>query len=72
MCSLEKPDLHLDAHILFPLFFSGSVLPEEEWFADVAHIAIKMLGGKANFGMERDVVSPSAKSISSVLSHGSN
>ncbi|KAK4742787.1 hypothetical protein SAY87_000788 [Trapa incisa] len=48
-----------------------SLLPEEEWFADVAHIAIKMLSGKANFGMERDVMSPSAKSISSVVSHGS-
>ncbi|OWM89591.1 exocyst complex component EXO84A [Punica granatum] len=49
-----------------------SVLPEEEWFAEVAQIAIKMLSGKANFGMERDVVSPTAKSISSVVSHGSN
>lgn len=58
--------------LITAFFFSGSVLPEEEWFADVAQIAIKMLSGKANFGMERDVVSPTAKSISSVLSHGSN
>ncbi|KAK3038614.1 hypothetical protein RJ639_027277 [Escallonia herrerae] len=54
-----------------------SVLPEDEWFADVAQIAIKMLTGKANFGsVERDVTSPtasiSAKSASSVLSHGSS
>uniref|UniRef100_A0A5B6YRN4 Exocyst component Exo84 C-terminal domain-containing protein n=1 Tax=Davidia involucrata TaxID=16924 RepID=A0A5B6YRN4_DAVIN len=53
------------------------VLPEEDWFADVAQIAIKMLTGKANFGnVDKDVISPtasvSAKSISSVLSHGSN
>lgn len=54
----------------------GSVLPEDEWFADVAQIAIKMLTGKANFGnVDRAITSPtasvSAKSISSVLSHGS-
>ncbi|XP_048136897.1 exocyst complex component EXO84A [Rhodamnia argentea] len=54
-----------------------SVLPEEEWFADVAQIAIKMLTGKANFANEdRDVTSPSAsasaRSISSIVSHGSN
>ncbi|XP_057949314.1 exocyst complex component EXO84A [Malania oleifera] len=54
-----------------------SVLPEDDWFAEVAQIAIKMLSGKATFGhVDRDVVSPtasvSAKSISSVLSHGSN
>ncbi|XWS22518.1 hypothetical protein CRYUN_Cryun29cG0043100 [Craigia yunnanensis] len=54
-----------------------SVLPEDDWFAEVAQIAIKMLTGKANFGnMDRDVTSPtasvSAKSISSVVSHGSN
>lgn len=54
-----------------------SVLPEDEWFADVAQIAIKMLTGKANFAnVDRDVASPSAsvsaKSISSIVSHGSN
>ncbi|XVF84833.1 hypothetical protein PTKIN_Ptkin17bG0071500 [Pterospermum kingtungense] len=54
-----------------------SVLPDDDWFAEVAQIAIKMLTGKANFGnMDRDVTSPtasvSAKSISSVVSHGSN
>ncbi|XP_059658515.1 exocyst complex component EXO84A [Cornus florida] len=53
------------------------LLPEEDWFAEVAQIAIKMLTGKANFGTdERDVISPTAsvsgKSISSILSHGSN
>lgn len=54
-----------------------SVLPEDEWFADVAQIAIKMLTGKANFGnIERENASPTAsaseKSIASVVSHGSN
>ncbi|KAG6708409.1 hypothetical protein I3842_06G079800 [Carya illinoinensis] len=54
-----------------------SVLPEDDWFAEVAQIAIKMLNDKANFGnIDRDVTSPTAsvsgKSISSVLSHGSN
>ncbi|XVE84945.1 hypothetical protein DITRI_Ditri17bG0052300 [Diplodiscus trichospermus] len=47
-----------------------SVLPEDDWFAEVAQIAIKMLTGKANFGnMDRDAISPTA---SSVVSHGSN
>ncbi|EEF42227.1 protein with unknown function [Ricinus communis] len=47
-----------------------SALPEDDWFAEVAQIAIKMLSGKANFGnIDRDVSSPTA---SSVLSHGSN
>ncbi|KAL5759650.1 hypothetical protein ACOSQ2_018488 [Xanthoceras sorbifolium] len=47
-----------------------SVLPEDDWFAEVAQIAIKMLTGKANFGnVERDATSPTA---SSVVSHGSN
>ncbi|KAJ6864610.1 hypothetical protein NC651_035233 [Populus alba x Populus x berolinensis] len=54
-----------------------STLPEDDWFAEVAQIAIKMLTGKANFGnVERDVTSPtasvSAKSVSSIVSHGSN
>ncbi|KAL3841014.1 hypothetical protein ACJIZ3_025605 [Penstemon smallii] len=54
-----------------------SMLPEDEWFADVAQIAIKMLTGKANFGdVDRDTGSPtasvSARSVSSVHSHGSN
>ncbi|KAG8366248.1 hypothetical protein BUALT_Bualt17G0056700 [Buddleja alternifolia] len=54
-----------------------SVLPDDEWFADVAQIAIKMLTGKANFeNGERDMSSPtasvSARSASSVHSHGSN
>lgn len=52
-------------------------MPEDDWFAEVAQIAIKMLLGKANFGsVDRDVTSPtasiSAKSMSSVVSHGSN
>ncbi|KDP21256.1 hypothetical protein JCGZ_21727 [Jatropha curcas] len=47
-----------------------SVLPEDDWFAEVAQIAIKMLSGKADFGnVERDASSPTA---SSVMSHGSN
>ncbi|XP_010255764.1 PREDICTED: exocyst complex component EXO84A [Nelumbo nucifera] len=38
-----------------------SVLPEDEWFADVAQIALKMLSGKATFGTgDRDVESPTA------------
>ncbi|KAF5443240.1 hypothetical protein F2P56_035813 [Juglans regia] len=54
-----------------------SVLPEDDWFAEVAQIAIQILTGKASFGnVDRDVTSPTAsvsgKSISSVLSHGSN
>ncbi|XP_022158082.1 exocyst complex component EXO84A isoform X2 [Momordica charantia] len=54
-----------------------SALPEDDWFAEVAQIAIKMLSGKANFSnVDRDPTSPtasvSAKSISSVHSHGSN
>ncbi|KAG9146332.1 hypothetical protein Leryth_008020 [Lithospermum erythrorhizon] len=54
-----------------------SVLPEDDWFAEVAQIATKMLLGKANFGdVEGDVGSPtasaSARSVSSVHSHGSN
>ncbi|KAL3511198.1 hypothetical protein ACH5RR_030599 [Cinchona calisaya] len=54
-----------------------STMPEDDWFAEVAQIAIKMLTGKANFGsMERDLGSPtasiSARSVSSVHSHGSN
>ncbi|KAL5554008.1 hypothetical protein UlMin_041409 [Ulmus minor] len=47
-----------------------SVLPEDEWFGEVAQIAIKMLTGKANFGnAERDATSPTS---SSIYSHGSN
>ncbi|KAK6160093.1 hypothetical protein DH2020_003474 [Rehmannia glutinosa] len=54
-----------------------SVLPEDEWFADVAQIAIKMLMGHANFeNTERDMNSPtasvSARSVSSAHSHGSS
>ncbi|PIN15229.1 Exocyst complex subunit [Handroanthus impetiginosus] len=53
-----------------------SVLPEDEWFADVAQIAIKMLLGQAKFdNTDRDMNSPtasvSARSASSVHSHGS-
>ncbi|XP_021685388.2 exocyst complex component EXO84A [Hevea brasiliensis] len=47
-----------------------SALPEDDWFAEVAQIAIKMLSGKANFGnVEQDITSPTA---SSIMSHGSN
>ncbi|GER41239.1 exocyst complex component EXO84A [Striga asiatica] len=54
-----------------------SVLPEDEWFADVAQIAIKMLMGHADFeNAERDMNSPttsmSARSVSSAHSHGSS
>ncbi|XP_030957540.1 exocyst complex component EXO84A [Quercus robur] len=51
-----------------------SVLPEDDWFAEVAQIAIKVLTGKANFGnVDRDVTSPTASiSATSVFSHGSN
>ncbi|KAL8150186.1 hypothetical protein V2J09_019994 [Rumex salicifolius] len=36
-------------------------LPEDEWFADVAQIAIKMLTGKATFDeVESDAISPAA------------
>lgn len=57
------------------MFFS--VLPEDDWFAEVAQIAIKMLTGQATFGnVDQDILSPtasvSAKSISSAISHGSN
>ncbi|XP_047309727.1 exocyst complex component EXO84A [Impatiens glandulifera] len=38
-----------------------SVLPEEDWFAEVAQIAIKTLTGKANFGGDDDApISPTA------------
>ncbi|VYS45621.1 unnamed protein product [Arabidopsis thaliana] len=48
-----------------------STLPEEEWFAEVAQIAIKMLMGKGNFGShgERDVTSPSVSSAKSYTSN---
>ncbi|KAK3223150.1 hypothetical protein Dsin_010175 [Dipteronia sinensis] len=51
-----------------------SVLPEDDWFAEVAQIAIKMLIGKANFGnnVERDDTSPTASISTSIVSHGSN
>lgn len=42
-----------------------SVLPEDERFAEIAQIAIKMLTGKGNF----EILCPTA---SSVISHGSN
>lgn len=38
-----------------------SALPEDDWFAEVAQIAIKMLTGKANFGnVDREATSPTA------------
>ncbi|KAE8716506.1 Exocyst complex component EXO84A [Hibiscus syriacus] len=38
-----------------------SVLPEDDWFAEVAQIAIKMLSGKDNFTtLEGDATSPTA------------
>ncbi|CAN8311904.1 unnamed protein product [Cochlearia groenlandica] len=48
-----------------------STLPEEEWFAEVTQIAIKMLTGKGNYGGhgERDVTSPSASSAKSYTSN---
>lgn len=69
-CSLQI----LPVTELFPLC---SVLPEDEWFADVAQIAIKMMLGQANFDTtERDITnsptaSVSARSVSSIHSHGS-
>ncbi|KAK8627330.1 hypothetical protein V6N13_134943 [Hibiscus sabdariffa] len=50
-----------------------SVLPEDDWFAEVAQIAIKMLSGKGNFtGMEGEVTSPTASASASAVSFGSN
>ena len=54
----------------------GSSLPEDEWFAEVAQTALKMLTGKANFGNEdREAISPAAsasgRSLTSAFSHGS-
>ncbi|KAJ0038617.1 hypothetical protein Pint_23123 [Pistacia integerrima] len=52
-----------------------SVLPEDDWFVEVAEIAIKMISGKAEYGNgERDVTSPivGTSSMSSLLTHGSN
>ncbi|GER36622.1 exocyst complex component 84B [Striga asiatica] len=54
-----------------------SVLLEDEWFADIAQIAIKMLMGHPEFeNAERDMNSPtasmSARSVSSAHSHGSS
>lgn len=44
----------------------GRALPEDDWFAEVAQIAIKMLTGKANFShVEREVTSLT-QTISSV------
>ncbi|KAF6162643.1 hypothetical protein GIB67_013257 [Kingdonia uniflora] len=68
--------LKMDPSVLVPLAFN-SVLPEDDWFADVSHIAMKMLTGKGKFGIgDRDITSPtasvSAQSVSSVLSHGSS
>lgn len=51
-------------YLFIYLFFKwtiGSVLPEDDWFAEIAQIAIKMLSGKATFGDdEEDVISPTA------------
>ncbi|KAJ8760857.1 hypothetical protein K2173_021895 [Erythroxylum novogranatense] len=48
-----------------------SVLPEDDWFAEVAQTAISILSGKTNFDdVERDVTSPTASV--SAISHGSN
>ncbi|KAG4208626.1 hypothetical protein ERO13_A03G145100v2 [Gossypium hirsutum] len=51
-----------------------SVLPEDDWFAEVAQIAIKMLTGKGNFSsMDGDVLSPTAAaSAAPIVSQGSN
>ncbi|GMH01669.1 hypothetical protein Nepgr_003508 [Nepenthes gracilis] len=41
-----------------------STLPEEEWFADVAQIAIKMLMGKSNFGdVDGEAFGPTASTL---------
>lgn len=58
------------------LFFSGSVLPEDEWFTDICQEAMERLSGKPKaINGDRDPNSPtasvSAQSISSVRSHGS-
>lgn len=57
-----------------PFSCFGSVLPEDDWFAEVAQIAIKMLTGKGNYSsMEGDVLSPTAAaSAAPVVSQGSN
>ncbi|KAF5207917.1 Exocyst complex component exo84b like [Thalictrum thalictroides] len=53
-----------------------SALPEDDWFAEVSQIAIKMLSNSSKASMDRDVTSPTAsisgKSVSSVMSHGSS
>ncbi|KAL1550950.1 hypothetical protein AAHA92_18849 [Salvia divinorum] len=46
-----------------------SFLPGDEWIADVAQIATKMMLGQASFdNLDRDITSPTA---SSIHSHGS-
>lgn len=71
MIKCSKSCLNLTPFALNEHFQLCSVLPEDEWFADVAQIAIKMLLGQANFdNNDRDNNSPTA-SISSVHSHGS-
>ncbi|XP_051122509.1 exocyst complex component EXO84A-like [Andrographis paniculata] len=47
-----------------------STLPEEDWFAEVAQTAIRMLMGYDD-GAAGETMSPSARSVSSVHSHGS-
>lgn len=56
--------------------FSGSVLPEDEWFTEICLEAMERLSGKPKaINGDRELNSPtasvSAQSISSVRSHGS-
>lgn len=74
---MSNPLKEQKRNLFFSVVLWSSALPEDDWFAEVAQIAIKMLTGKANFGnVDREATSPtasiSAKSMSSVHSHGSN
>ena len=58
-------------------YFSGSELPEDEWFTEICLEAMERLSGKPKaINGDRDLNSPtasvSAHSISSVRSHGSS
>lgn len=55
---------------------AGSVLPDDDWFTEIAQDAMERLSGKPKVANgERDLNSPtasvSAQSMSSVRSHGS-
>lgn len=65
LCTEVKPK--------FDVFCFGSVMPEDDWFAEVAQIAIKMLLGKANFGsMDQDGTSPALPGSPTLMSPGAD